>query len=144
MISTIHIEDDEEDDSPYEKGDILRSFHHQARQPMSRKALLAGFLSVWLMRCVMPSPSGDIILQTVLLPAVRLVHGHSLGLMPTMVCCIQRGLRALTEAFCRPPNDEEGKRYYPALRRTKSQDRPTIHLFDGMVRSSLPCYYSSW
>jgi len=31
----------EEDDGIYEKGDILRSFHHQARQPMSQKALLA-------------------------------------------------------------------------------------------------------
>ena len=29
----------EEDDRPNEKGDILRSFHHQARRPMSRKAL---------------------------------------------------------------------------------------------------------
>ena len=36
----------EEDDSIYKKGDILRSFNHQARQPMSQKALLAGFLSV--------------------------------------------------------------------------------------------------
>ena len=36
----------EEDDGIYEKGDILRSFHHQARQPMPRKALLAEFLSV--------------------------------------------------------------------------------------------------
>ena len=34
----------EEDDGPYEKGDVLRSFHHQACRPMSRKALLAGFL----------------------------------------------------------------------------------------------------
>ena len=33
----------EEDDGPYEKGDILWSFHHQARRPMSRKALLASF-----------------------------------------------------------------------------------------------------
>ena len=38
----------EEDDGPYEKGDILWSFHHQARRSMSRKALLADFLSVWL------------------------------------------------------------------------------------------------
>jgi len=45
----------EEDDDTYEKG--LRSFHHQARRPKSRKALLAGFLSVWLKRCVVPSPS---------------------------------------------------------------------------------------
>ena len=36
----------EEDDGPYEKGDILRSFHHQARRPMSRKALLAGFIGL--------------------------------------------------------------------------------------------------
>ena len=36
----------QEDDGPYGQGDVLRSFHHQARQPMSRKALLAGFLTV--------------------------------------------------------------------------------------------------
>ena len=28
----------EEDDGIYEKGDIFRSFHHQARRPMSQKA----------------------------------------------------------------------------------------------------------
>ena len=70
----------EEDDGIYEKGDIFRSFHHQARQPMSQKALLAGFLSVRLKRCMVPSPSRDVILPTVLLSAIRLVHGHSLGL----------------------------------------------------------------
>jgi len=93
----------EEDDGIYEKGDILRSFHHQARRPMSRKALLPDFLSVWLKRCVVSSPSSDVILLTVLLPAVRLVHGRSLGLLSTMVCCIQRGLRALTKVLCRSP-----------------------------------------
>ena len=36
----------EEDDDIYEKGDTLKSFHHQARQPTSQKALLAGFSSV--------------------------------------------------------------------------------------------------
>jgi len=94
-----------EDDGPYKKGDVLRSFHHQARQPMSRKALLA----IWLKKCVVPSSSGDIVHPNVLLPAVRLVHGHRLGLLPAMVCCIQRGLRALTEAFCRPPATRRGK-----------------------------------
>jgi len=44
-----------------------------------------------------------------LLPAVRLVHGHRLGLLPAMVCCIQRGLRALTEGFCRPSASRRGK-----------------------------------
>ena len=97
----------EEDDGIYEKSDILRSFHHQAYQPMSRKALLAGFLSIWLKRCVVPSTSSDVILLTVLLSAVHLVS--SLGLLLTMVCCIQRGLRVLTEAFCRPPMMKRGK-----------------------------------
>ena len=69
---------------------------------MSQKALLAGFLSVWLKKCMASSPSSDFILPTVLLLVVRLVHGHSLGLLPAMVCCIQRGLHVLTEAFCRP------------------------------------------
>jgi len=76
---------------------------------MSRKALLAGFLIVWLKKCVVPSSSGDVVHPNVLLPAVRLVHGHPLGLLPAMVCCIQRGLRALTEAFCRPPATKRGK-----------------------------------
>ena len=88
---------------------FIRSFHHQARRPISRKALLAGFLSVWLKRCVVPSPSSDAILPTVLLLAIRLVHGRSLGLLPAMVCCIQRGFHALTEAFCRPPTMKSGK-----------------------------------
>ena len=98
----------EEDNGPYEKGDILRSFHHQARRPTSRKALLAGFLTVWLKRCVVPSSSGDVIHPTVLLPAIRLVHGSSLGFFSAMVCCIQRGLRGLTEAFYRPPATKRG------------------------------------
>jgi len=33
----------EEDDDIYEKGDTLKSFHYQARQLISQKALLAGF-----------------------------------------------------------------------------------------------------
>ena len=79
----------EENDNIYERGGILKSFYHQARQPISRKALLAGFLSVRLKRCVVSSPSSDDILPTALLQAVRLVRSRSLGLLPTMVCCIQ-------------------------------------------------------
>ena len=78
----------EEDDGIYEKDDTLKSFHHQDRQPISQKALLAGFLLVWLKRCVMPSPSSDAILPTTLLPTVHLVHGRSLGLLPAIVYCI--------------------------------------------------------
>ena len=89
----------EEDDDIYEEGDILRSFYHQARRPISRKALLVGFLSVWLKRCVVSSPSSDVVLLIVLLSAVHLFHSRSLGLLSVIVYCIQRGLHALTEAF---------------------------------------------
>jgi len=42
----------EEDDKIYEKGDKFKSFHCQANQTMSQKALRVGFLSVWLKKCV--------------------------------------------------------------------------------------------
>jgi len=133
----------EEDDDIYEKADILRSFHYQACRPMSRKVMLAGFLSVWLKRCVVPSHFSDVILSTILLPAIRLVHGRSLGLLQAMVCCIQRGLRALTEAFCRPPMTKREKG--TILPRDGPNPRIGLpYLLDVMVSSSLPSYYSSW
>ena len=77
-----------DDDGIYEKKDTLKSFHHQAHQPISQKALLVSFLLVWLKRCVVSSPSNDAILPTVLLSAVHLVHDRSLGLLLAIVCCI--------------------------------------------------------
>ena len=52
----------DEDDDIYEKSDRFKSFHHQTNQPMPRKVLV-GFLSVWLKKCVVPSPSHDGILS---------------------------------------------------------------------------------
>jgi len=46
IASTRHGDVLYEDDRIYEKGNEFKSFHHHASQPMSRKALLAGFLSV--------------------------------------------------------------------------------------------------
>jgi len=99
----------DEDDDIYKKGDRFKSFHRQANHPMSRKALLASFLSVWLKKCIVSSPLHDEILSWVLFSAVQLAHGKPLGLLPAMVCYIQRGLRALTKAFCRPPATKRGK-----------------------------------
>ena len=53
----------DEDDGIYEKGDKFKSFHHKANQPMSKKALLVGFLSVWLKKCVVMSSPHDGILS---------------------------------------------------------------------------------
>ena len=99
----------EEDDGIYEKGDKFKSFHRQAKHLIYRKALLAGFLSVWLKKCVIPSSPHNGILSWVLLPAVKLAHGKPLRLLPAMVCGIQRGLRTLTKAFCRPPATKREK-----------------------------------
>ena len=87
MVSSAH-EDIvlEEDDGIYERGDRFKSFHHQAKYPMSQKTLLAGFLSVWLKKCVVSSPPHDEILLWVLLLVVQLIHGKPLGLLPAMVC----------------------------------------------------------
>jgi len=76
---------------------------------MSQKALLVGFLLVWLKKYVVPSPLHDGSLSWVLLPVVQFIHGKPLGLLPAMVCGIQRDVRALMEAFCRPPATKRGK-----------------------------------
>ena len=60
----------DEDDRIYEKGDVFKSFHHQASEHVSQKALLAGFLSTWFKKCVVPSPLHDGIMLLVLFPDV--------------------------------------------------------------------------
>ena len=72
----------EEDEGIYEKGDTFKSFHHQARQLVSQKVLLAGFMSVWLKRYVVPSPPHDVILSRTLLSAIQLVRGSSVRATP--------------------------------------------------------------
>ena len=85
----------------YHEGDAFKSFHHQTRHPFSPRAVLAGFLSVWLKKCVVPSAPRENISPVALSSAVRLVFKKPLGLLPAMVCNIQHGLRALTVAFCK-------------------------------------------
>ena len=88
-----------EEDEDYERGNVSLSFHHQAKIPISRKALLADFLSAWLKRCVIPSRPHDGITPLVVFLAVQFVYGRSLGLLLAIVCHIQSGLHALTEQF---------------------------------------------
>jgi len=70
-----------EDEGEYEKGDTFLSFHCLAARPISRKAMLAGYLSVWLKRCVIPSPPHDGITPLTIFLGVELVHGKLLGLL---------------------------------------------------------------
>ena len=64
----------DDDDGIYEKGDEFKSFHLQASQPMSRKALLVGFLSICLNKYVLSSPPHDEILLFLPFTAVHLVY----------------------------------------------------------------------
>jgi hypothetical protein len=79
----------------------FESFHHQARTPISDRALLAGFLMLWLKKCVVPTLPHEAISMDVVYPAVMLACGRPIGLLPAMVSCLQSGLRVLTTAFCR-------------------------------------------
>jgi len=67
---------------------------------MSNRALLAGFLMLWLKRCVVPMLLHEVIVADVVYPAVLLAHGKSIALLSVMVAGIQSGLRALTKSFC--------------------------------------------
>ena len=73
------------------RGEIFRNCHYQALRPISRIAALAGFLSLWLKRCVLQSPPRDDISIMVIFPTVDLTLGRALGLLPAMVCGIQHG-----------------------------------------------------
>ena len=82
-------------------GTIFKSFHYQAKTPISNRALLAGFLMLWLKRCVVPTLSHEVIVADVVYPIVLLAFGWSIALLPTMMGCIQSRLRSLTKTFCK-------------------------------------------
>nr|ABD63197.1 hypothetical protein 20.t00049 [Asparagus officinalis] len=71
----------------------FESFHYQALIPISNAALLAGFLMLWLKRCVVPTRPVDALAIEVVYPAVLLAHGRPVSLLSAMVGCLQYGLR---------------------------------------------------
>ena len=79
---------------------IFKSFHHQAKIPISDQALLAGFLTLWLKHYVVPTLPHEVVVADVVYPTVLLVHGRSISLLQVMVAGIQSGLRALTKSLC--------------------------------------------
>ena len=44
----------ESNEDTFKQDMVFESFHHQAKVSMSDRALLAGFLMLWLKRCVVP------------------------------------------------------------------------------------------
>ena len=90
-------------------GETFESFHHQAENIISEKALLAGYLMLWLKRRVVPSQNFDVMVAEVIYPAVCLVYGRPYSLLPAMVACIQNRLRRLTTAFCQTRVKDDGE-----------------------------------
>ena len=68
---------------------VFESFHHQARIPISDRALLAGFLMLWLKQCVVPTLPHEVVIANVVYPTVPLTHGKSIALLLAMVAGIQ-------------------------------------------------------
>ncbi|ONK56346.1 uncharacterized protein A4U43_C10F7140 [Asparagus officinalis] len=61
--------------------------------------LLAGYLAIWLKKCVVPYQSSDVLSPEVLFLAVLLAHRKNLCLLPAMTAGIYRGLRQIVSGF---------------------------------------------
>src|SRR4051812_36800445 len=57
---------------------------------------MAGFLIIWLKRCVLPAEK---ISANVIFPAVLLCFNHGIALLPTIMANIHRGLIELVSSF---------------------------------------------
>src|SRR3954465_16040809 len=69
---------------------------------MKNRARLSGFISIWLAKCVVPTP--EAVTVGVLLPATRLACGVRLALVPAMIANIQHGLREVAASYLKDPS----------------------------------------
>jgi len=97
----------ESNEDTFKPDTVFDSFHHQPKTPISDRALLAGFLMLWLKWCVVPTLPHEVIVVDVVCPAVLLAHDQSLCLLPAMVGCLQSGLRVLCQSFCNVVAEED-------------------------------------
>ena len=93
-------------ESGFPAGTKFRSFLYHATAPIRPMTLLAGYLAIWLKKCVVPYQSGDALPLEVLYPAVQLAYKKELSLLPVMVANIHRGLRQISGAFTRRDDDK--------------------------------------
>ena len=90
----------ESNEDTFEPDTAFDSFHHQARIPISDRALLPGFLMLWLKHCTVPTLPHEVIVTNVVYPAVLLGHEKSISLLPAIVAGIQSGLWVLIKSLC--------------------------------------------
>ena len=89
----------ESNEDTFRPDTIFESFHHQAKTPISDRALLAGFLMLWMKRCVLPMLPHEVIIADVVYPAVLLAHGKSISLLSAMAVGTQSDLRVLAKSL---------------------------------------------
>ena len=75
----------ESNEDTFKLDTVFESFHYKARIPISDRALLVGFLMLWLKRCVVPTLPHEVIVADVVYTAVLLAHGKSISLLQVMV-----------------------------------------------------------
>ena len=85
----------------FRMGRVFESFQHQAKTPISNRALLAEFLILWLKQCIVLTLPHEVIVADVAYLAILLAFGRGITLLPMMVACIQSELRVLAKIFCR-------------------------------------------
>ena len=62
--------------------------------------MLAGFLTLWLKQCVVPTLPHEVIIADVVYLMVLLAYWKSISLLPVMVAGIHSGLGALIKSLC--------------------------------------------
>lgn len=78
---------------------------------MSDRVMLVGFLSLKLKKCVVPTH--DAIATSTILPAVKMLFGEWIALVPAVITNIQGGLRMIVRDFilCQNRTQELNWRY---------------------------------
>lgn len=67
---------------------------------MSERAILAGFLMLWLKKYIVPTPPLDAISMGVIYPAAKLACVKSIAFLLATISNIQSGLRTLSWSLC--------------------------------------------
>jgi len=117
---------------------------HQAKIPISDRALFVGFLMLWLKRCILPTLPHEVIVANMVYPIVLLVHTRPLILLSAMVGFLQSGLRILYQSLCNIVVEEDregnvvvGPNGKPMMKRPNPRvELPYIYLMAWYVMHS--------
>jgi len=135
----------ESNEDTFKPDTVFESFHYQARISISNQALLAGFLMLWLKRCVVPTLPLEVIVTDVVYPTVLLAHekinipSSRNGIRhPERLAGVNK--KSLSSGgYCRLPKEASGRPGGEAgSEDSQSQSRAPLYVPNGLVRHALP------